>query len=140
MDKCLFGVMLWRLWKEQNAMVWKENCSNASYVGHLACCYLEEYVKVHNSVFGKNVVAKCKLWHAPPKGEVKDSLQMGINMVLRDDNGEFIACKSLVIPGVYAVGLGEAIGVYEALSWIKGLGMERVVVEMDAKLVFEGMG
>ncbi|KAL8463261.1 hypothetical protein ACS0TY_034052 [Phlomoides rotata] len=64
---------------------------------------------------------------------------MRIGMVLLDDNEEFIACKSFVILGVYAVELGEAIGVYEALSWIKGLGMERVVVKMDAKLVFDGV-
>ncbi|KAL8491613.1 hypothetical protein ACS0TY_023274 [Phlomoides rotata] len=69
----------------------------------------------------------------------KDTMEMGLGMVLRDDHGDFIVGRSLVLPGCYAVDVSEAYGVYEALSWIKHLGVHSVVIEMDAKLVFDAL-
>ncbi|KAL8517289.1 hypothetical protein ACS0TY_015501 [Phlomoides rotata] len=51
----------------------------------------------------------------------EDSSQMGVNMILRDDVEGFVACRTLVVDGTWRVDEGEAIGLYEALSWIKGL-------------------
>ncbi|KAL8548845.1 hypothetical protein ACS0TY_007928 [Phlomoides rotata] len=60
-------------------------------------------------------------------------------MILHDDSGYFISCRSSVFPGVYRVELGEATELLEALSWIKQLGLEKVKIEMDAKMVVDAL-
>ncbi|KAL8521049.1 hypothetical protein ACS0TY_011553 [Phlomoides rotata] len=64
---------------------------------------------------------------------------MGFGMIIHDDNGDFVACRLLVIPGVYRVEVGEAMGLLEALSWLKEFCLQRVKVETNAKLVVDAM-
>ncbi|KAK6121841.1 hypothetical protein DH2020_044454 [Rehmannia glutinosa] len=63
----------------------------------------------------------------------------GIGMIIRDDKGEFVVARTITYPGVFAPKEAEAIGVREALSWIKSLCFHQVVVESDAKYVVEGI-
>ncbi|KAK6140062.1 hypothetical protein DH2020_026197 [Rehmannia glutinosa] len=63
----------------------------------------------------------------------------GLGMVLRNDAGEFIQARTLPIQGVFEVREAEALGVREALSWIRGLGLQRVVIETDAKYIVDGL-
>ncbi|KAL8513625.1 hypothetical protein ACS0TY_012926 [Phlomoides rotata] len=60
-------------------------------------------------------------------------------MVLRNEFGEVCVCRCSLVEGLYAVDVGEAFGVLEALSWIKRLDVGRVVIEMDSKLVFDAL-
>lgn len=80
-------------------------------------------------------------WHPLPPSAVKYNIDAaffeqqnmtGIGLIIRDDVGAFIACMSL-IPGLVRVQEGEALGLYEGLSWIKDLGFEKVVFKIDAK-------
>ncbi|KAL8547905.1 hypothetical protein ACS0TY_007278 [Phlomoides rotata] len=78
-----------------------------------------------------------------PSGNVNgvffsDSLQTGVGMVLHDDQGEFVVYKTLVVDAFYD-DEGEALGLFEALSWIRSLGLERIIVELDAKNVSDAM-
>ncbi|KAL8481817.1 hypothetical protein ACS0TY_028096 [Phlomoides rotata] len=49
-----------------------------------------------------------------------------MSLVLRDDLGDFIACKTVVVDGFYDVD-----EILEALSWVLHLGLEHVIVESD---------
>ena len=60
---------------------------------------------------------------------------MGLGMVLRDDAGCFLDCSTLKFEGFYNVKEGEAMGLPEALSWVKNMGYQKVVYELDAKMV-----
>lgn len=62
-------------------------------------------------------------------------MQMDVGMILCDEHGGFVACHTIVIEGFYDVDEREAMRLYEALSWIKSLGHERVMVKVDAKIV-----
>ncbi|KAL8495142.1 hypothetical protein ACS0TY_019348 [Phlomoides rotata] len=64
---------------------------------------------------------------------------MSIGMVIHNDSGEFVACRSLVIPGIYKVEEGEAMRLLEALLWLKQLSLQRVQIEVDAKLVADAV-
>ncbi|KAL8488022.1 hypothetical protein ACS0TY_024339 [Phlomoides rotata] len=86
----------------------------------------------------------CRAWHRPPVGRLKlnvdtaffeDSAEMGFGMVIRDNNGVHFFNHTLAMPGVYAPEEGEAIGLFEALSWIKELDIRNVEIEMDAQVV-----
>ncbi|KAL8528675.1 hypothetical protein ACS0TY_006212 [Phlomoides rotata] len=90
----------------------------------------------------------CRAWHAPPTGMWKvnvnaaffaDSQQIGIGMVLRNEFGEFLAGKTLLIPGCMNVDKGEVMGFFEALSWVKSLDMANEIVEGDAKIVVDAI-
>ncbi|KAL8477087.1 hypothetical protein ACS0TY_029410 [Phlomoides rotata] len=90
----------------------------------------------------------CLSWHRPSAGSHKvnmdaaffrDSMQTGIGMVLRDDRGEFIAAKTVVYHSILDVDIGEAMGFMEALSWVKDLGLQNVVIEGDAKIVVDAI-
>ncbi|XP_019157654.1 PREDICTED: uncharacterized protein LOC109154283 [Ipomoea nil] len=61
---------------------------------------------------------------------------MSLSWVLRDDEGRFLACKNMFVQGNYTVMEAGALSVREALSWLLGIGMGNVEVEMDCQIVF----
>ncbi|KAL8474699.1 hypothetical protein ACS0TY_031225 [Phlomoides rotata] len=69
----------------------------------------------------------------------KDSAETDIDMVLRDDEGVFLAARSLVFSGYLEVDISEAMRFMEALSWVKHLGFENVIVEGDSKVVVDAI-
>ncbi|XP_073035374.1 uncharacterized protein [Primulina eburnea] len=85
-------------------------------------------------------------WIPPPIGTVKcnidaaffeDINSAGVSMVVRDVEGRFITARTTLIKGLRCVKEGEAIGLLEALSWIRTLDYPNVMFEVDAKTVHE---
>lgn len=64
---------------------------------------------------------------------------MGVGMVIRDEGGNHILGRTLLVAASAGVTEGEALGFFEALSWIKDLGLEKVVIEGDAKVVVDAI-
>ncbi|KAL8496432.1 hypothetical protein ACS0TY_020229 [Phlomoides rotata] len=62
---------------------------------------------------------------------------MGFGLVLCNNFGSHVCSRSLTLPGLYSSDEGEAIGLFEALNWIKELDLRDVIIEMDAKLVVD---
>ncbi|EEF51084.1 conserved hypothetical protein [Ricinus communis] len=58
-------------------------------------------------------------------------------MVVGDDSGHFITCAFRVMNGVFEVREGEAVGLREALSWVKNLGYHKVIFELSCKAVVD---
>lgn len=63
----------------------------------------------------------------------------GLGMVVRDELGIFILAKTMTMPGRLDVDVGEAMGFFEDLFWVKALGFESVVIEGDAKVVMDAI-
>ncbi|KAL8474504.1 hypothetical protein ACS0TY_031094 [Phlomoides rotata] len=87
-------------------------------------------------------------WHTPFVGKLKvnvdavffgDSMQTGFGMTLRDDQGGFVAAKTVVYHCRLDFDIGEAMGFMEALSWVKNLGLQNFVVEGDVKTVVKAI-
>ncbi|KAL8525450.1 hypothetical protein ACS0TY_014893 [Phlomoides rotata] len=66
----------------------------------------------------------CVRWHKPQASFWKvnvddafffDIMHTGIDMVLRDDLGVFVACKTMVLDTFYEVDEGKVLGLFEAL-------------------------
>ncbi|KAL8472197.1 hypothetical protein ACS0TY_029424 [Phlomoides rotata] len=66
-------------------------------------------------------------------------MEMGFGIIIHDHMGHHIYSRSHVMPGLYEPEVGETIELHEALSWIKELGLARVIVEMDAKNVVDAI-
>ncbi|KAL8530588.1 hypothetical protein ACS0TY_007571 [Phlomoides rotata] len=64
---------------------------------------------------------------------------MYIGMVLRDNFGEFIIGRSRVFEGCVGADIREALGFFEALSWLKEVRYDEVMVEGDAKIVVDAI-
>lgn len=84
-------------------------------------------------------------WQRPAAGVVKinvdasvylDTNVFSVGMVMRNDEGNFMAAKTYKFCGDVSVVKAECIGVREALSWIKDLQMQddEIVVESDSQL------
>ncbi|KAL8111526.1 hypothetical protein AgCh_019295 [Apium graveolens] len=85
------------------------------------------------------------MWKCPEVDTVKVNVDASVfknaqsftmGMVMRNHLGEFLACKNMCLPMVNSVLEAEAVGVREALSWIKDLQLHgtKVVVESDSLL------
>ncbi|XVF48964.1 hypothetical protein PTKIN_Ptkin03bG0230400 [Pterospermum kingtungense] len=60
-------------------------------------------------------------------------------MVLRDSDGAFLACQTQLVARLPRSREGEAMGLAEALSWLYELGLQNVVVEVNAKEVADAV-
>ncbi|XVE52170.1 hypothetical protein DITRI_Ditri02bG0101000 [Diplodiscus trichospermus] len=56
-------------------------------------------------------------------------------VILRNDSSAFVKCASHVMNGLVQVMKVEAIGLKEALSWVKDIGLSKVLFELDSKQV-----
>lgn len=54
---------------------------------------------------------------------------MGLGFVIRNHVGKFVGAKCFLWKGKQLVKEAEALGIQEALRWVKSLGIERVLVE-----------
>ncbi|KAH9728256.1 putative reverse transcriptase/RNA-dependent DNA polymerase [Citrus sinensis] len=59
--------------------------------------------------------------------------------VIRSSQGDFIAAKSDSFPGIFDACEAEAVGIREALSWLKTLLVRPIIVEMDSLQVFNAL-
>ncbi|KAK9107449.1 hypothetical protein Syun_023460 [Stephania yunnanensis] len=80
-------------------------------------------------------------WQRPSDGYVKCNVDASVfadkgvssyGEILRDGLGNFVAALAGSFEGIFEPTVAEAIGVREALSWLKGIGENQVIVETDA--------
>lgn len=69
----------------------------------------------------------------------EDTNESGIGMAVRDDLGVFVMARTLIIQGCLDMKIGEAMGFFEALSWIQNLLLENVIIEGDSKIVVDAI-
>jgi len=60
-------------------------------------------------------------------------------MRIRDDKGRFIRAQTIWSAGQPSPQEAEAWGLKQALLWLMSLGYTRMYVELDCKLVVDGM-
>ena len=85
-------------------------------------------------------------WFPPKPGWVKVNIDAavfiesgftGVGSIIRDEHNKFIRARNHRIDAVYQPREAEAIGLREALSWVKELGYRKCVFETDAKMLAE---
>ncbi|KAL8516700.1 hypothetical protein ACS0TY_015092 [Phlomoides rotata] len=139
-------MILWRIWKECNQRVWSGTSLEAGFVPKLVKGFLEEWLAARKPNSSTVVQSRCKVWHKPHMSFCKlnvdvtlfyDIYEMGIGMAIHDENDTFVGGRSLVVPGIYMVDEGEAMGLLEALSLLKQLGLQRIKIEIDVKIVVD---
>ncbi|KAL8477265.1 hypothetical protein ACS0TY_029526 [Phlomoides rotata] len=69
----------------------------------------------------------------------ENTSQIGFGVIIHDEYRGFVIGQSMVSSGIFRVGIGEAMGFMEALSWVRLLGFQRVKIELNAKLVVDAL-
>jgi ribonuclease HI len=86
-------------------------------------------------------------WHPPLKDFLKlnvdvhlhDDERWGFGMILRREDGRAVGAATKVLKGSADATLAEAIGVGEALNWIKTLNHQHIIIETDAAKVVNAL-
>lgn len=153
-DKCsrdtfaLIWLVCWNLWSRRNKWVWDRVSISDFGVQARAMNMLHEW-KMKCAESRRHGVATNGVsmrWHIPQHGWIKVNTDAavfmewnstGVGSVIRDECGQFIRARNHKLQALYSPREVEALGLKEALSWVKDLGYKRCVFETDAKELVE---
>ncbi|XP_019194791.1 PREDICTED: uncharacterized protein LOC109188616 [Ipomoea nil] len=119
-----------------------------SSVVQRAMLFLDNWRSANEPVIHQLAQSRVEAWSKPPHGRLKlntdaalmeGSRMMSFGWVLRDDFGNFLAAKNMLVPGVYMVKEAEILSIRDALSWLKNTGMGAVDVETDCQVVYNAI-
>ncbi|KAK6161535.1 hypothetical protein DH2020_004916 [Rehmannia glutinosa] len=144
-------MLVWSVWRQRNEVLWNNSQISVAGTIRVADCVLKEWRMFRGKQGAIKTDPSDSLqmhWKKPPHMWMKCNVDAviccqknatGIGLVLRDDAGIFIVARTLWFQGIYEVREAEALGVREALSWIRSLSLNKVVIETDAKYVVDGL-
>lgn len=144
-----FVMVCWKLWDARNEKVWNQRIIPHYIIVEEATVFLHNWTAANSREPGtiRNEDQHEK-WTKPPIGWTKVNVdttldingrKMGFGCVMRDSYGNFIAARELPWHGLFKPGEAEAIGVREALKWIKEMKLDHVQVETNCLQVIKGI-
>ena len=145
-DDCSLAAMIcWGIWLNRNNRVWRNINGRASTLFNLASQNLFQWQQVRkNPYFSPSFVANdhgSVCWKRPRDGWFKCNVDAAISRhrgtisfgaIIRSSQGDFIAAKSVSLPGTFAAREAEGIGMRKALNWLKNLPLRPIIVEIDS--------
>lgn len=130
----VFSMVCSSIWRARNDIVWNNTSQRAENMVSPAIAYFKQWTEVQK--LGKAIspipvplTGAVEQWNKPEVGSVKvncdasifkNSCLFGVGWIVRDDNGELIYAARSCFAGKPEVHHAEAIGIREALSWVKG--------------------
>ncbi|KAM6544988.1 hypothetical protein CsatB_025724 [Cannabis sativa] len=147
-------MVAWAIWKARNELLWNRNVTRAAEVITTATTVLNQWKTAAANRFSplpavvNNTSNHDNNWTAPDAGFLKVNVDgavfsasgsFGVGGLARDSNGQLIEVFCMHKAGCFQPSLVEAIGVKEALSWIKNKGWEHVTLETDSLVVVQAL-
>ncbi|XP_062100043.1 uncharacterized protein LOC133805913 [Humulus lupulus] len=143
----------WAIWKVRNDVVWKGKIPRVATVHHLATSMLEQWTRAQNKVETPTAAYLTKedgveKWRLPAEGVVKVNVDAALfseipafiyACVARDSHGHVLEAITCCRQGVVSPEMAEAMGVREALSWIKRKNWNHVLIETDCLTVIQAL-
>ncbi|XP_019153886.1 PREDICTED: uncharacterized protein LOC109150431 [Ipomoea nil] len=133
-------VFFWQIWEARNEKIWNNVIlSTHAIVSGAQSFILEWQLANHSTVQPTSNFVRDAKWERPPLGWLKLNVdaaldygnrRMGLGFVLRDAEGTFVAAKEIPISGLFKPKEDEAIGVREALKWIKDLQYDFIQLQL----------
>ncbi|XP_057792604.1 uncharacterized protein LOC131009319 [Salvia miltiorrhiza] len=135
-------MLLWQIWRDRNAMVWQNEFPVPTRSILRADVARNDWKAMRKPTTQRQRVgASCVGWHSIPEGSFicnvdaaffEEDQSMGIGVAIRNHEGHFVIGKTIKLNGRRSVVEGELLGIKEALSWIKELGLVTGWVENDS--------
>ncbi|KAM6553938.1 hypothetical protein CsatB_014700 [Cannabis sativa] len=150
---CRASMLCWALWKSRNNTVWNKRNSTVRDVLVSASITLDHWRKAQenfalSSLSLNNSGDGAELWTKPAENYIKINIDdalfhhensYGFGIVARDDFGKLIEAKTCYKAGTYSAEVVEALGIKEALSWIKSKNWQKVEIETDSLLAVQAI-
>ena len=150
-EVCMTAMVAWSIWNNRNDIVWNGKSKNDRALLNSAQDSLLQWqmgCDSQNDNSHKGEENAIKTWKKPETGWLKCNVDAatfhqqglsGFGCVIRDEKGSFIAAKNGLLVGFFDPFLAEIMSCREVLSWLKTLGINKVIVEMDALNVFHAL-
>ncbi|XP_030494821.2 uncharacterized protein LOC115710603 [Cannabis sativa] len=152
-DRELLVAVAWAIWNARNDRVWQNKIKTVENIVMSAKCYLSQWKHAHSSGLellsaGLNQGDGAEHWVPPIENNVKvnvdaaifeASRQFGVGWVARDARGLLIHGHTKLFNVQATPELAEAVGIREALSWIKSSGLQQVVLETDCLSIVQAL-
>ncbi|XP_060961840.1 uncharacterized protein LOC133032039 [Cannabis sativa] len=147
------AMLCWAIWNACNLVVWKNKTSSQVEVIASAQTTVDHWRNAQDnislsSLFFENRGDGAERWTKPEPNKIKINVDAalfpqdnsyGFGIVARDSSGGLIEAKTWYSGGVYDAEVVEAMGVKEALSWIKSNNWSDVEIETDSMLTVQGI-
>ncbi|XP_074326804.1 uncharacterized protein LOC141664750 [Apium graveolens] len=146
-DSTKVCTVLYGIWYGRNKRVWENKVMSGETVMDICSKMLQDWKNANakrvvevpdHSQFTLGVLRR---WQVPESGEYKLNVDASwtkgadicsVGMVLRDSRGHFIEGRTMSFTQAGDVLEAEALGIREALSWVKNMGELKVTVESDS--------
>ncbi|XP_073120318.1 uncharacterized protein [Henckelia pumila] len=145
------AVVLWNIWLNRNEVVWNAKHKSPALILQTAMDLHAQWMLVHQrhslSIRLQVPLAENN-WLKPPSHSHKCNVdaalfenppRMGFGCIVRDHLGLVSASIHGVLPGSFSPSTAEALGIREALSWIKDFEFSSVIVESNALVVINAL-
>ncbi|XP_074326920.1 uncharacterized protein LOC141664864 [Apium graveolens] len=139
------AMMCWTIWKCRNDLVWNQKCMEVIEAVHSARVVLSQWKEAQDKLLDRswgllNLDDGDELWTPPTEHTIKLNTDAAVYdssnrytyvFAARNCKGELLEACSSCKEGRMTLVCAEAMGIREALSWIKARQMQRVIVETD---------
>ncbi|XP_060963698.1 uncharacterized protein LOC133033112 [Cannabis sativa] len=138
------SMLCWSLWKFRNDKVWNAKSPLVEEIVTSAKLTLANWINAPNrfqtTPISHSRVDNNEHWTPPSFQKLKVNVdgaifqqeeRFGAGMVARTSAGALLEARQTSFSGVVAPIMAEAVGIKEALSWIKSKGWRDVIVETD---------
>lgn len=135
----------WQLWKNRNDSIWKQKSIDSSELVNSVFSILNQWKVIQDKNYSDFLGLMTseddkEQWQPPMSNSVKintdaalfeDPKRYSFAFIIRDQHGSLIEAISKCSSGQVAPEFAEAMGIREALSWIKNKNHSNVVLETD---------
>ena len=147
---CSIVMILWCVWRQCNQKLWENSSLSAMKAMELGYVFLQDWCCARAGAPSSAI----QRTHGPltlsrPLGGrwkynldaamFRDLSAIGMGMVMRRNDGQFYACKTLLMPLSCSVKQAEALALREALLWALSLKLVNVEFETDSLLVVKSL-
>ncbi|CAJ2646835.1 unnamed protein product [Trifolium pratense] len=145
-----FMMIVWGLWHNRNEWIWNQKQMNPDQINHWAQAQWSEWNAAQRRVTADATEGSAvqRRWVKPNTGKLKCNVDAACHRsidktsygcCLRDSNGDFIQALSGWCNPELSVCEGEALGMWQAMSWVQNLGLSKVIFESDSKTLVDAV-
>ena len=147
---CSIAMILWCVWRQRNQKLWENSYLSAVKAMELGYVFLQDWrraragapssatQRTHGPLTWSRPLGGC--WKCNLDAAMfRDLSAIGLGMVMRRNDGQFYACKTLLLPLSCSVKEAEALALREALLWALSLKLVDVEFETDSLLVVNSL-
>ncbi|KAL8133670.1 hypothetical protein AgCh_008927 [Apium graveolens] len=138
-------MVAWVIWKNRNDIVWKQKGREYDQIVTSAIQVLDNWESAQDKSYDNSIGFLTQAdgdvrWQQPQTGTIKVNTDAALfehtnsysfAMVARDHSGSMLGALSSCRQGSINPELAEAIGIREALSWVKSKDWPTVIIESD---------